>query len=235
LRQRCRAAGEEVEIVDLQAIIVGLLAILMGLAFVFVGFQLFLVLLPIWGFFMGFFFGAEIVAAIFGHGFLADVTGWLLGFIVGLIFAVISYLWYWLAVTVLGASVGYAVGIAFVGFLGITNGLINVTTGIIVAVIFALIAIWLRLPKYLAIVLTAAGGAFAAITGLAILFGKIKLDTLGTTGATLGAIQDLSWLWLAAAVILTVIGIVWQTRATTAIETYTYTHYRNPGTGAAAV
>jgi hypothetical protein len=215
--------------VDFQAIVVGLLAILVGLAFTFAGFRLFLILLPIWGFFFGWFFGSEMVATIFGTGFLADVTGIVVGFVFALIFAVASYLWYWLAVTILGGSVGYAVGIGLVGFLGITNNFINVSIGLLVAIVFALAAIWLRLPKYLAIALTSIGGATATIAGLAILFGKLKIADIGTRGSTIGAIQDLNWIWAAAAVILAIIGIVAQTRSTLQTEVVAYSAYRNPG------
>jgi hypothetical protein len=218
--------------VDFQAIVVGLLAILVGLAFVFSGFRLFLILLPVWGFFVGWFFGAQLVSVIFGTGFLADVTGIVVGFVCALIFAVASYLWYWLAVTLLGGTVGYAVGIGLVGFLGISNNFINVSVGILFGIVFALAAIWLHLPKYLAIAFTSVGGAFAAVAGLAILFGKLDTATLGHTGATIGAIKDLNWLWLAAAIILTVIGIWYQTRSTALTEAIVYSSYRNPGTPA---
>ena len=38
----------------LEAAAIGLLGLLVGLGFVFYGFRLFLILLPIWGFFVGF-------------------------------------------------------------------------------------------------------------------------------------------------------------------------------------
>ncbi len=213
---------------DFQAIVVGLFAILVGLAFAFSGYRLFLILLPVWGFFTGFFFGAEMISVIFGTGFLADVTGFIVGFFFALIFAVASYLWYWLAVTLLGGTVGYAVGIGLVGFMGISNNFINVVIGLLFAVVFAVATLWLRMPKYLAIVLTAAGGGFAAIAGLAILFGKLKVADLGTKGSTIGAIQDLSWLWLTAAIVLTIVGILYQTRTTSAAAVIAYSDYRNP-------
>jgi hypothetical protein len=219
--------------VDFQAIVIGLLAILIGLAFVFAGFRLFLILLPIWGFFLGFFFGAEMVSTIFGSGFLADITGWVVGFVFALIFAIGSYLWYWLAIAILGGTVGYALGIGLIGFLGISNNFINSLVGIIVGVVFAAVAIWLRLPKYLAIAFTSIGGAFAAIAGLAILFGKLDTTVLAQTGTTIGAIKDLNWLWLAGAVVLTAIGIWYQTVSNVAAEAVVYSSYRNPGTPAA--
>ena len=62
---------------------IGLIGLLLGLGFVFYGFKLFLILLPIWGFFFGFLFGAGVVTAIFGDGFLATTTGWVVGFFAG--------------------------------------------------------------------------------------------------------------------------------------------------------
>jgi hypothetical protein len=216
--------------VDFQALVIGLVAILIGLAFVFAGFRLFMILLPIWGFFAGFFFGAQMVSVIFGTGFLADVTGFVVGFFFALVFAVASYLWYWLAVTILGGSVGYAVGVGLIGFLGISNNFVNVSIGILLGVVFALVAIWLRLPKYLAIAFTSVGGAFAAVAGLAILFGKLDAAALGHTGTTIAAIKELNWLWLAGAIVLTVIGIWYQTRSTQATEEVVYSSFRNPRT-----
>ena len=45
--------------ITIEGILLGLLAIAIGLAFAFYGFRLFLVLLPIWGFFAGFLLGAN--------------------------------------------------------------------------------------------------------------------------------------------------------------------------------
>ncbi len=51
-----------------------LIAIILGLVVCFGGYRLFLILLPIWGFFFGFFLGAETVQVIFGIGFLGFET-----------------------------------------------------------------------------------------------------------------------------------------------------------------
>ena len=94
----------------IEGLLVGLLALAIGLAFAFYGFKLFLILLPIWGFFAGFLIGAELISSLLGGadaGFLATVTGWVVGFILGLVFAVLSYLYYWVAVILLGGFLGY--------------------------------------------------------------------------------------------------------------------------------
>ena len=67
----------------------GLIGLMFGLAVTFLGYRLFLILLPIWGFFFGFFLGAETVQVIFGIGFLATVTSWVAGFFVGVVVAVL--------------------------------------------------------------------------------------------------------------------------------------------------
>ncbi|MGD8586106.1 MAG: hypothetical protein PVJ75_12205, partial [Chloroflexota bacterium] len=71
-----------------------LIALFVGAAICFGGYRWFLILLPVWGFFFGFGLGAQSIQILLGVGFLATVSGWLVGFIVGLLFAVLSYLFY---------------------------------------------------------------------------------------------------------------------------------------------
>ncbi len=215
----------------LQAAAIGLLGLLIGLGFVFYGFGLFLILLPIWAFFFGFLFGAGVVTGIFNDGFLATVTGWVVGFFVGLLFAVLAYLFYWFAVVFIGASVGYAIGLGLLALLG--NGgenLMGLLFGLVGAIIVAAIVVVLRVPKYLIILLTAIGGAIAAIAGVALIFKQISWEEL-TSGSTSAfqAVRDLGWLWAGAVVVLAVVGIVYQMRMTALTEAIMYDSYRNPG------
>jgi hypothetical protein len=215
----------------LQQAAIGLLGLLIGLGFVFYGFGLFLILLPIWGFFFGFLFGAGAITAIFGDGFLATTTGWVIGFFVGLLFAALSYLYYWFAVVFIGASIGYGIGLGLLAWLGNGGGnLAGFLFGLVGAVIVAGIVVALHVPKYLIILLTAIGGAFGAIAGLALIFDRLKLSDLGTglMGA-FHAVQDLNWIWPLAAAALAVIGIVYQMRMTALQGAILEESYRNPG------
>ena len=72
----------------------GLIGILFGLALCFAGYRLFLFLLPVWGFVFGLALGAQTIQALLGQAFLATVTSWVVGLIVGVVFAVLSYLFY---------------------------------------------------------------------------------------------------------------------------------------------
>src|SRR5262245_2534411 len=213
----------------LEGIAVGLLALAVGAAFTFWGFRFFLILLPIWGFFAGFLFGANGVSYLLGDGFLATVLGWVVGFVVGIVFAVLSYLYYWVAVVLLGAAVGYAAGIGLMHWLGNGGGLLAFTVGIVGAIIVAGAVILLRVPKYLIIVLTAFGGAFLAIMGVALIIGRVKVDQL--QGGTFGSFSsvDLGWLFVVAAVVLGAVGIVYQMRSTLEMEELAVDAYQNPG------
>ncbi len=217
----------------LQAAAIGLLGILIGLAFVFWGFRLFLILLPIWGFFVGFLFGASVVHVFIGENlpFLATTLGWVVGFVAGIVFAILSYLYYWFAVVFIGASLGYAGGVGLLHWLG--NGGDNFMAflfGLIGAIIVAAIVVVLRLPKYLAIVLTAIGGAAATVTGVALILKQVTLDEL-TGGAigSLAAVNDLPWLWGLAGIVLAGVGIAYQIRLSAETEELVYASYRNPG------
>jgi hypothetical protein len=215
----------------LQAAAIGLLAVLIGLAFVFWGFRLFLILLPIWGFFAGFLFGAAAITALLGDGFLATTLGWVVGFVVGIVFAVLSYLYYWFAVVFIGASLGYAAGVGVLHWLG--NGgdnFMGFVFGLIGAIIVAGIVVILRLPRYLVIVLTAIGGAAATVTGLALILRQVELGELtGGIAGTIAAVNDLPWLWGLGAIVLAAVGIWYQIRLIAEAEEILYEAYRNPG------
>jgi hypothetical protein len=214
---------------SLEAIALGLLALAAGLAFTFGGFRFFLILLPIWGFFAGFLFGANAITLLFGDGFLATTTSWIVGFVVALLFAALSYLYYWFAVIWLGASAGYAAGIGVMTWLGIGDGFLAFIVGLVVAAAFALAFIVLRVPKYLVLIATAFGGAFAAVTGVALILGRVPLaDLAGGTVASFVR-DDLSWIWMLAAVVLGAAGFLYQWMATARIEMANYEDYRNPG------
>src|SRR4051812_28447627 len=122
---------------SLEALLLGALALIVGLAFTFAGFRFFLILLPIWGFFVGFLFGVEAVTVLFGQGFLATTTSWVIGFVAGVIFAALSYLYYWFAVLFLGASAGYAAGIGLMAWLGNPTGILPFLVGVLFAAIVA--------------------------------------------------------------------------------------------------
>src|SRR4051812_8060610 len=214
---------------SLEGVVLGLIALAIGLAFTFWGLRFFLLLLPIWGFVFGFIVGADIVTYIFGDGFLATTFSWVAGFVVAIIFAALSYLYYWFAIVWIGATAGYALGTGIMAWLTPDAGLLMFIVGLILAAVFAIIFIVLKLPKFLAIAFTAFGGAFAAIAGIALILGRVPKEQihLGTVGAYVK--DDLSWLWVGAAILLGLAGFFYQWMTTSSTSFAEYSDYRNPG------
>ncbi len=154
----------------------GILAILVGLAVCFLGYRLFRILLPLAGAAFGFALGALLVPP---EQWLPAIT---IGIGVGIVFALLAWLFWSAAVimggVLLGLGFGWIVGTAF--FLpGPIPALIAVLFGILSGILFAV----LRKPAIM--LSTAAGGAASCIYGLGLLVPYFDLDSRPHVVATL--------------------------------------------------
>jgi len=219
--------------ITLQGLLVGLLAVAVGLAFAFYGFRVFLILLPIWGFFAGFLLGANAMTSLFGDGFLVEVTSWVVGFILGLVFAVLSYLYYWVAVILLGGALGYQLTLGVFEWLNLNaEGWIAFVSALIVGAVFAVGFFLLHMPAVLVIVATAISGAGATLAGIAVGLGFVNLEQLD--GGIFGVYEAHEWglVWLIAAIVLAFAGALYQTRTVADLTAaITEDKYMNPGVG----
>jgi hypothetical protein len=202
----------------LASIVGGLIILLIGLAFTFLGYRLFMVLLPVWGFFGGFWLGANALTLIFGDGFLATTTSWIVGFFAGLFFALFSYVFYFLGVAVVAGILGYALGVGFMGLFGLEGGLIVFGVGVVTALVVVLVTMVFNLQKYVVIILTSLAGGLASVIGGLIMFTLLSPDTLRQTGDAIQAVASVSQFWLLVAFILGVVGIVSQLRVNRSYE-----------------
>jgi hypothetical protein len=148
----------------------GLIGILFGLAVCFAGYRLFLVLLPIWGFFFGLVFGAQTMQALFGVGFLATITSWVVGFIVGAVFAVLAYLFYMVAVALIAGSLGYAAAVGLLTAIGLQMGFLVWLIGIVVAIILVVVTFRFNLQKWVIIIATGVLGAGVIVGSIVMMF-----------------------------------------------------------------
>lgn len=200
---------------SLEGILVGIVAIVIGLAWAFYGFKAFIILLPIWAFLVGFAAGASWLQELFGEGFFATVTSWVGGLVVGIVLAVLSYFWYYAAVVIVGGALGYTLGAGFMGALGF-DGILAIGVGLVVGAILAIITIVLAVPAWLIVVLSAVGGAVAAVNGVLILLGRIQLEDI-SSGLGEGLLKD-PIIATIGVILIAAAGIVYQMRdvATTA-------------------
>ena len=117
----------------LGTLLAGGILLFLGSLIAFAGYRLFLILLPIYGFFFGLAFGAHTVQALFGDGFLSTTTSWVVGFFAGLLFALLSYLFWAFAVAVVAGSLGYALVAGFFSLFGADLDVLVWIVGVAVA------------------------------------------------------------------------------------------------------
>lgn len=200
------------------------IALLFATALIFGGYRFFLFLLPIWGFFAGFGLGAAAVQALLSTGLLATVTGWVVGFITGALFALASYFFYAAAIAVAAGTLGYMLGVGIMDLFGL-NGLefITFVVAIVLGAAAIVIAFRFNLQKYVVIAATAIGGAALAVGTIMMGVGGVSLLQL--------AESPLRLLWQASPfmaivfVVLAVGGIIVQIQANRRFEVDTYNRY----------
>ncbi len=190
-----------------QLICTAILALIIGVLALLAGYRLFLLLLPIWGFFAGFALGAQATVLLFGGGFLANVTSWIIGLVVGLIFAVLSYMIYTVGVALLSAAFGYFLGAGLM-LLFLDPGLIVTLVGLAGAVIMAFLVLAFNIQKPVLEFITSFGGATAVLTGILLLFGRIPFESLGDNPVRL--VREDSIFWMIAWLVLGFVGFAIQ-------------------------
>jgi hypothetical protein len=205
----------------------GMIALLFGLVLAFAGYRLFLVLLPIWGFFFGFALGAQSIQALFGEAFLATITSWAVGFIVAVVFAVLAYLFYIAAVAIVSFSLGYSATIALLTALGLPllGGFIAWLIAVVVGVALALVVLRFNVQKIVIELATAFMGAGAIIGVFVLLFGGPAAQIMENP---VKFVLANSPFWLIVALVLGIAGFVLQYMHNRAFELQTYNRMSGP-------
>jgi hypothetical protein len=201
-------------------VIGGLIALLFGTALLFAGYRFFIVLLPIFGFVLGFIVGAQAVQGLFGDAFLATVTSWVVGFVVALVFAVLAYLVYIFAVGIIAFGLGYAVVEGFFQALGFSPGFLVWLIAVVVGIVVAGGALVLNVQKLVIIVATAVLGAGTILATFLYLFGGVPESQIGQNPVHI-ALQA-SPFWTISFIVLAVLGIAAQLATTRQIEVQSY-------------
>ncbi len=201
----------------------GLIALLFGMVLAFAGYRLFLVLLPIWGFFFGFGLGAQAIMALSPNdAFLATVTSWVVGFIVALVFAVLAYLFYIAAVAIISFSLGYSVTIGLLLAIGLplAGGFITWIIAVVVGVVLALVVLRFNIQKVVIELATAFLGAGAIVGVFLALFGGLPASQLVQN--PVAAALKASPFWMIVFIILGIVAFAAQYVNNRAWEVKTY-------------
>ncbi|WP_146847794.1 DUF4203 domain-containing protein [Cellulomonas terrae] len=192
-------------------ILLGILAIVAGGVMLFAGQFVLRLVLPIWGFFAGFAFGAALFAGLADESFLGTALGWVTGFVFAVIFAVLAYLYYAVAVILAMAAFGYAIGAGLVVALGIDWSWVAVLSGVALGAIFGIVSVVGNMPMVVLAVASSLAGAVSVVAGVMLLVGT--LNSADLEDGSFSSAVDASWVWYLLLLVLAVIGFVAQTRA----------------------
>jgi hypothetical protein len=183
----------------METLITSLVLVIVGFVAAFGGYMLFRLLLPLMGFIVGFIVGFSGVQAVFGSNVWSYSAALVTALIVGLIFALVSYMYYTVGVMVVIGSIvaaafaffGTAVGLSEEGFIVFLLSL----TGAIAGGVFVLRT---GLHHSLIVSGSALFGVAAMLTGAYLLFGDLSLADLHGDGIlrTMAETVSSSWLWL---------------------------------------
>jgi hypothetical protein len=194
-------------------VVVGIAAIVIGGVFCFWGYFALRIVIPIWGFFAGFMLGAGATSYFDDSEFLSTVLGWILGFFIGLLFAVIAYLFYEVAVVLAFASIGFTFGSGLMAALNIDWNWFVILVGVTVGILFGIFAAVSQLPMALLVVFSSIAGALAMTAGLMLVFNA--LDTEDFTNDAIVDLIDDDWWWWVIAFALAIAGLVAQMKVIT--------------------
>jgi hypothetical protein len=200
------------------------LLLLLGSLIAFGGYRLFLILLPIYGFFFGLSFGAHSVQALFGDGFLSTTTSWVVGFFVGLLFALLSYLFWAFAVALMAGSLGYALVAGFFGLFDADLTVLVWIVGVAVGIVFAIAALALNLQKAIVIVATSLLGAWSIIGTFLFLFTSATPETIADDGVKI-VLEDHP-LWFIIFAVVAALGMAFQFQANRNYEIRAYNRWK---------
>jgi len=166
--------------------------------------------IPIWGFFAGFAFGAGLVAGFADEHFLGTVLGWVLGLAFAVVFAVLAYLYYYVAITIAMGAFGFAIGSGLVVALGISWNWLAVLVGVVVGLVVGLVSIFANMPMIVLVVFGSLAGAVGVVGGLMLLFGA--LDSADFSRGDFTDTVSNGWAWSLLLLALAIAGIVVQAR-----------------------
>ena len=202
----------------LQIILFSVLAIVIGAAFILYGYRIFLVLLPVIGFFAGFWVGASAMQWTLNENFLATLFSIIVGIVLGLIFAIASYMIYIAGVAIVAFAFGAMIAAGIMTFIGFEAGAVVSLVALAAGILLAVFTIQKNLQKFLIMGIMSIGGGNLVVLGILVLLGQVSLEVLRTKGDMIGPVLAAGTLWVIIWLGLAIAGLVYQIRTSRDFE-----------------
>lgn len=191
----------------LTTILVGVILLAFGIAFCFYGFRTFLILLPIVGFIVGFYVGAQAMQIALDEGFLSTALSIIVGLGAGAIGAFASYVFVIMGLVLIAGILGFAVTAAILELLGLDNACISTLVGLASAVAAVWLSFRYQLFRYLIIIFTALLGASEIVLAVLLFFNQITLEQVTSPNGIISPIVSESPFYILLLVLLFGAGI----------------------------
>jgi hypothetical protein len=196
-----------------------ILLALIGFGLLANGYVWFRLLLPIWAFFVGTGAVTALMSGVLGQNVFVTALACVPAVLVGLVFAVLSYVWWTVAVLFWAGSLGYVLFAGLLAALGINSWFLLFLAGAVGTILFVVLASRSELRKFLPIFLTAGAGATMLLSAVLVLFGQ-PVDQMGwgTVYGPLASGASGSFLAIVAWLVLTGVGIGIQSATNKSLE-----------------
>ncbi len=194
----------------------------------FFGTRLFWIILPVWGFFFGLAVGAQGVQALFGDGFLSTAFSWIVAFFLGLLFALLSYLFWFVAVSLIGGYLGYGIVVGFFGLIGVDLGPLVWILGVAVGIVAAVLTMVLNVQKWVVVIGTSLLGAAGVVGTILVLFNQLTPQQLADHPVKV--VTDAGFGYAVLVIAIAVIAVAFQTSTTRAWEIERYDRWAEMST-----
>ena len=194
----------------------------------FFGTRLFWIILPVWGFFFGLAVGAQGVQALFGDGFLSTAFSWIVAFFLGLLFALLSYLFWFVAVSLIGGYLGYGIVVGFFGLIGVDLGPLVWILGVAVGIVAAVLTMVLNVQKWVVVIGTSLLGAAGVVGTILVLFNQLTPQQLADHPVKV--VTDAGFGYAVLVIAIAVIAVAFQTSTTRAWEIERYNRWAEMST-----
>ncbi len=197
-----------------QSLLLSLFAFGVGIVLLLWGYRAFLVMLPVFGFFAGLWLGAHTVTILFGDSFFATVSGLVAGFVVGALFALLSYFFYAIGVVAIAAIIGYSLAAGLMQAINLDVWWLVLPVGILAAILVVVLTLGFNLQRYVIIALTAIAGANALVLSALTLLGRVTPGEVQRAGDAIQPVLQDGWFWGLAWMVVAIIGVVYQVVST---------------------
>jgi hypothetical protein len=202
----------------LQIILFSVLAVVIGAALILYGYRIFLVLLPVIGFFAGFWVGASAMQFTLNENFLATIFTIVVAVVIGIIFAIASYMMYMMGVIVVAFAFAAMIAAGIMTSIGFESGFIVGAVAIAAGVGLVILTVQKNLQKYVIMAIMSTGGGSMVVLGVLVLIGQVSLDTLKANGNMIGPVLESGTLWVIIWLGLAIAGLVYQIRTSRDFE-----------------